>query len=260
MMAKKKTAYTQIELMATIAARMLEDGRSVFVGTGLPVIAAMLAQKSNAQNLLIIYEAGGIGPQSPVIPVSVGDSRTYYHGVAASSMHDVMSATQAGYIDYGFLGAAQIDMFGNINTTVIGDYDNPKVRLPGSGGANDVGSLCHKTIIMMKQDQKRFVKRLDFMTTPGYFAGPGERERIGLPRDTGPHRVITQLGVYGFDGQTKRMMLISPHPGVDIEEIKKNCGFELVVPPDVRVSEIPTGKELRILRQIDPEGMVLGRS
>jgi len=259
-MMAKETAYTQVELMATIAARMLDDGRSVFVGTGLPVIAAMLAQKSNAPNLLIIYEAGGIGPQSPVIPVSVGDSRTFYHGVAASSMHDVMAATQAGYVDYGFLGAAQIDMLGNINTTVIGDYENPKVRLPGSGGANDVGSLCHKTIIVMKQDEKRFVKKLDFMTTPGYLAGPGERERVGLPRDTGPYRVITQLGVYGFNSQTKRMMLISRHPGVNIEEIKKNCGFDLLVPPVVMDSEIPTGKELRILREIDPGSIVLGRS
>jgi acyl CoA:acetate/3-ketoacid CoA transferase beta subunit len=112
----------------------------------------------------------------------------------------------------------------------------------------------------MKQDEKRFVKKLDFMTTPGYLAGPGERERVGLPRDTGPYRVITQLGVYGFDSQTKRMMLISRHPGVNIEEIKKNCGFDLLVPPVVMDSEIPTGKELRILREIDPGSIVLGRS
>jgi len=259
MMAKRKKGYAQVELMASIAARMLEDGRSVFVGTGLPVIATILAQKTHAPNLLIMYEAGGIGPQTPIIPISVGESRTFYRGVAASSMHDVMSATQAGFVDYGFLGAAQIDMFGNINTTVIGDYEKPKVRLPGSGGANDVGSLCHKTIIIMKQDEKRFVKKLDFMTTPGYLTGPGEREKLGLPEDTGPHRVITQLGVYGFDSETKRMALISVHPGVDVEEIRNNCGFELIMPERVRVSEVPTDRELKILRRIDPKGIVLGK-
>jgi glutaconate CoA-transferase subunit B len=258
MMCQGRTSYTQVELMASIASKMLQDGKSIFVGTGLPVIAAMLAQKTHAPNLLVMYEAGGIGPQSPVLPVSVGDSRTFYQGVAASSMHDVMSALQAGFVDYGFLGAAQIDMFGNINTTVIGEYERPKVRLPGSGGANDVGSLCHKNIIIMKQDEKRFVDRLDFMTTPGYLTGPGERERIGLAEDTGPYRVITQLGVYGFDETTKRMMLISQHPGVHIDEIRKNCCFELKVPENVGISEVPTRKELKILHKIDPTGIVLG--
>src|SRR5512136_399317 len=127
----KDLAYNPTELMACAASRMLENGKSVFVGTGLPIIASMLAQKTHAPGLLIVFEAGGIGPLLPELPVSVGESRTYYRGIAASSMHDVMSLAQAGYIDYGFLGAAQIDMYGNINTTVIGTYDHPKVRLPG---------------------------------------------------------------------------------------------------------------------------------
>ena len=258
-MAKKGNGYTQVELMASIASKILEDGKSVFVGTGLPVIATVLAQRTHAPNILIMYEAGGIGPQCPVIPVSVGDSRTYYRGIAASSMHDVMSALQSGYVDYGFLGAAQIDMFGNINTTVIGDYQYPKIRLPGSGGANDVGSLCHKNIILMKQDEQRFVNKLDFMTTPGYLTGPGGREKAGLPENTGPYRVITQLGVYGFDHETKRMRLISIHPGVDLKEVKRNCGFELIIPEVVKTSETPTEKELRILREIDPSGIVMGK-
>ncbi|MGQ9543499.1 MAG: CoA-transferase subunit beta [Candidatus Bathyarchaeia archaeon] len=251
--------YTPVELMATVAARMLEDGKSVFVGTGLPVIAAMLAQRTHAPNILIIYEAGGIGPRSPVLPVSVGDSKTFYRGVSASSMHEVMSMTQAGYVDYGFLGAAQIDMYGNINTTVIGEYERPKVRLPGSGGANDAGSLCHKTIIIMRQERNRFVDKLDFLTTPGYLSGPGQREKVGLPADTGPYRVITQLGVYGFDEETKRMMLISTHPNVDLQQIRNNCSFELIIPDDVKKTEIPTEKELKILRKIDPTGIVLGK-
>jgi acyl CoA:acetate/3-ketoacid CoA transferase beta subunit len=259
MMTKKLSNYNQVELMASVAAKMLEDDKSVLVGTGLPVLAAMLAQRINAPNILIMYEAGGVGSQASIVPVSVGESRTFYHGIAASSMHDVMSALQGGFVDYGFLGAAQIDIYGNINTTVIGDYDSPKVRLPGSGGANDAGSLCFKTIILMKQDTKRFVKKIDFITTPGYLTGPGAREKAGLPQDTGPYRVITQLGVYGFDNDTKKMTLISTHPNVSIEEIKENCSFELIIPEDVETSEEPSDQELKILRKIDPMNIVIGK-
>ncbi|GAG64966.1 unnamed protein product, partial [marine sediment metagenome] len=156
------------------------DKKSVFVGTGLPMIATMFAQRTHAPKLLIFFEAGSMGPQVPVLPISVGDSRTFYKAIAASSMHDSMSLTQAGYMDYGFLGAAQIDIYGNINTTVIGSYENFKVRLPGSGGANDVGSLCQKTIIIMRQDKLRFVEKVDFITTPGYLSGKGAREEAGL--------------------------------------------------------------------------------
>lgn len=259
MMPKKTSNYNQVELMASVAAKMLDDDKSVLVGTGLPVLASMLAQRTNAPNILIMYEAGGVGSQASVVPVSVGESRTFYHGIAASSMHDVMSALQGGFVDYGFLGAAQIDMYGNINTTVIGDYDTPKVRLPGSGGANDAGSLCFKTIILMKQDTKRFVNKLDFLTTPGYLTGPGAREKAGLPKNTGPYRVVTQLGVYGFDNDTKKMMLLSTHPNVSIEEIKENCSFELTIPVNVETSEEPSHQELEILRQIDPMKLVIGK-
>src|SRR4030066_1643682 len=144
------------EMMAVIAARTLEDGRSGLVGTGLPMIAAMLAQRTHAPNLLIVFEAGGIGPQVPTLPISVGDSRTFHRAVAASSMHEVMSLSQAGYLDYGFLGAAAIDCYGNINTTVIGDYAAPKARLPGSGGANDVGSFCWQTIVIPRPGRRGF--------------------------------------------------------------------------------------------------------
>ena len=156
-----------------MASHLLEDKKSVLVGTGLPMIAALLAQRTHAPGLLIIFEAGGIGPRVPTLPISVGDSRTFYHAAAASSMHDVMSACQAGYVDYGFLGAAMIDRYGNINTTVIGEWDHPTVRLPGSGGANDIGSLCHRTIIIMRQDKRKFVERVNFITTPGYLDGAG---------------------------------------------------------------------------------------
>jgi len=164
---------------------------------------------------------------------------------------------QAGYIDYGFLGAAQIDIHGNINTTVIGPYEHPKVRLPGSGGANDVGTLSNKTIIIMRQDKNRFVKKLDFLTTPGYLNGYDSREEIGLPRNSGPYRVITQLGVYGFDEESKKMMLISMHPGVTLDQIKNNSSFDIIIPEKIDVTKPPTNNELKILKEIDPAGIVI---
>lgn len=251
--------YTPIELLAYVAAGLLEDNKSVFVGTGLPMIAAMLAQRTHAAGLLIIFEAGGIGPQVPVLPISVGDSRTFYRAVAASSMHDVMSASQSGYLDYGFLGAAQIDPRGNLNTTVIGAWDRPQVRLPGSGGANDVGSLCWRTIIVMRQDKRRFVEQLDFLTTPGYLDGPGARERAGLPAGSGPYRVITQLGVYDFDEESKRMRLLATHPGVTVDEVQAKSSFEIIIPQEVGTTEPPAPRVRRIMREIDPTGMVIGK-
>lgn len=251
--------YNPTELLACVAARLLEPGRSVFVGTGLPMIAAMLAQRTHAPGLLIIFEAGGIGPQVPVLPISVGDSRTFHRAAAASSMHDVMSISQAGYLDFGFLGAAQIDRHGNINTTVIGDYDQPEVRLPGSGGANDVGSFCQRTIIVMRQDARKFVERLDFITTPGYLDGPGAREAAGLPAGSGPYRVITQLGVYGFDEESRSMRLLAAHPGVTLEQVRAASGFEIPAAESLGVTEPPTPDDRRILREIDPQGLVIPR-
>jgi glutaconate CoA-transferase subunit B len=220
----------------------------------------VLAQKTHAPNLLIVFEAGGIGPQVPMLPISVGDSRTFFRALMANSMDYVMSCAQMGYLDYGFLGAAQIDMYGNINTTCIGQRDRPKVRLPGSGGANDAGSLCWQTVILMQQDARKFVEKIDFVTTPGYLTGPGARERAGLPAGTGPFRVITQLGIMGFDAETKRMTLLSIHPSVSIEQVKTCTGFDLLTPKKVTVTNRPTARELSILRKdIDPMGIVLKR-
>jgi acyl CoA:acetate/3-ketoacid CoA transferase alpha subunit/acyl CoA:acetate/3-ketoacid CoA transferase beta subunit len=254
-----KESYSSTELLACVAARMLQDNKSVFVGTGLPMIAAMLAQRTHAPNLLLFFEAGGIGPEMPVLPISVGDSRTFYSAVAASSMHDSMAMAQAGYIDYGFLGGAQIDKYGNLNTTVIGPYEHPKVRLPGSGGANDVGTLCHQTIILMRQDKHRFLEKIDFLTTPGYLSGGDARVNAGLPTGSGPYRVISQLGVYGFDSKSKEMTLLSLHPGVTVEQISENSGFAIRIPKEVSVTTPPSPKELDILKRIDPAGMVIGK-
>ena len=253
------TAYNPTELMACAASRILEDGKSVFVGTGLPIVASMLAQRTHAPNLLVVFEAGGIGPKIPAIPISVGDSRTFYKAVMAASMDYVMSCAQLGHIYYGFLGAAQVDQYGNLNTTCIGPHDKPKTRLPGSGGANDLGSLCHRTIVLMRQDTRKFVEKLDYLTTPGYLSGPGAREKAGLPRNTGPYRVITQLGVMGFDDESKKMTLVSTHPGVSVRDIVDNTGFKLIVPDTVPMTVSPSTEELRLLREeIDPNRIVIG--
>jgi len=245
--------------MACVASRVLENGKSIFVGTGLPIIATMLAQRLHAPDLLVVFEAGGIGPKLPTIPISVGDSRTFHKAAMAASMDYTMGMAQAGLVDYGFLGAAQIDKYGNLNTTVIGDHDAPKVRLPGSGGANDLGSLCHRTITLMRQDKRRFMEKLDYLTTPGYLTGPGAREAAGLPTETGPYRVITQLGVMGFDEESKEMMLLQVHPGVTIDEVIENTGFDLLI-GDVRETAAPSDEELRLLREeVDPSGIVIGK-
>jgi acyl CoA:acetate/3-ketoacid CoA transferase beta subunit len=251
--------YTRTELLVTVASSLLQDNKSAILGTGLPLLAGLLAQKTHAPNLLLIFEAGGFGAEVPRLPVSVGDSRTFYRANSASSMHDVMSAGQAGYIDYGFLGAAQIDAYGNLNTTVIGPHKRPKVRLPGSGGAADIGSFAWETIIIMNQDARRFVPKLDFLTTPGFLHGPNARSRAGLPEETGPYRVISQLGLYDFDEKTKRMRLIAVHPGVTVEETLAASGFELMVADEVAETTPPTEEQQRIMHELDPAGLILGR-
>ncbi|MCX6026099.1 MAG: 3-oxoacid CoA-transferase [Chloroflexi bacterium] len=252
-------AYTATELMACVAARTLEDRRTVLVGTGLPMIGAILAQRMHAPGLVIIFEAGGVGPRVPTLPISVGDSRTFYHASAASSMHNVMSACQAGYVDFGFLGGAMMDRYGNLNTTVIGPWEAPEVRLPGSGGANDVGSLAQRTIIIIRQDTRRFVERVNFITTPGYIDGPGARERAGLPAGSGPYRVLTQLAVFDFDEMSKQLRLRAMHPGVSVADVQAASGFKIQVADTLEVTSPPTEEERRLLHEIDPAGMVLGK-
>ena len=257
-----ETGYNTLELMAAVASRVLKDNKTVAVGTGLPVIAATLAKNTHAPHLVIIFESGGIDPQLPTLPISVGDSRTVYKTVVASTLSDVMETVVRGYVDYAFLGSAQIDMYGNLNTTIIGnDYYHPKVRLPGSGGANEFGSLCWETIYIMNgHNPRKFVPKCDFITTPGYLTGPGAREEAGLPPNTGPYRVISNLGLFGFDEVTKRMKLLATHPGVSVEEVVEATGFELLVDEKVGQTEAPSEEVLRLLREvIDPEGYILGR-
>jgi glutaconate CoA-transferase subunit B len=254
--------YTAIELMICCAARALEDGRTVAVGTGLPCAAAMLAQRTHAPNLVILFEAGGVAPVLPTMPVSVGDSRTFHRALMATSMADVMQFAQRGLIDYTFLGGAQIDPFGNLNSTALGpDPARPKVRLPGSGGANDLASFCWRTMVVTRHDPRRFVEKLDFLTTPGYLTGPGAREAAGLPAGAGPYRVITDLAVLGYHDQSKRMELRSLHAGVTLDQVQQATGFRLELAEPVGVTPEPTEEELRILRtEVDPFGYMLGRA
>ncbi|HEX9015569.1 MAG TPA: CoA-transferase [Chloroflexota bacterium] len=254
-------SYNQMELMICAAARQLQDGKTVVVGTGAPCAAAMLAQKMHAPNLLVVFEAGGIGPILPTMPISVGDSRTFFRGIMASSMNEIMEMCQRGLVDYTFLGAGQIDRFGNINSTMIGsDYAHPKVRFPGSGGANDLASLCWRTIVMTPQDTRRFVEKVDFVTTPGYLSGKGAREKAGLPPGTGPYRVITDLAIMGYSAESCRMEVQSLHDGVTAQAVSERTGFPLLFADPVATTPAPTEEELKVLREeVDPYRYVIGR-
>jgi glutaconate CoA-transferase subunit B len=260
-MAQQTGRYNLMELMVCVAARQLEDGKTAVIGTGMPLAAAMLAQKTKAPNLVTMFEAGGAAPQLIKLPLSVADSYTQTCAIMHSSMNEIMEACQRGIVDYTFLGGAQIDMYGNINSTMIGsDYQKPKVRLPGSGGANDLASLCWKTLIITPHDKRRFVSKLDFLTTPGYLTGPGAREAAGLPAGTGPYKVISTLALMGYDPEKKQMRVESLHPDVTVNAVRSNTGFEMLFVDPLPMTPEPTKEELRILRdEVDPLGLIIGK-
>ncbi len=250
--------YSPTELLICLAARLMEDNTTAFIGTGIPMLAASLAKKLYAPNLIPVFEFGGIGASLERLPFGVGESWTFHRAMVATGICDIMETAARGFVMYGFLGGAQIDPYGNLNTTVIGSHDRPKVRLPGSGGGNDVGSLCWKTIILMQHQKRRFVEKLDFMTTPGYLDGPGARERAGLPRGTGPYRVVSNLAIMDFDDKTKRMRLRALNPGVRVEDVIENTGFELIIPDRIETNDPPTEEELRVLREeVDPQRLYI---
>jgi glutaconate CoA-transferase subunit B len=250
--------YNPNELLICTASRLMPDSTTAFIGTGIPMLAASLAQKMHAPNLVAIFEFGGTGAILEDLPLAVGERRTFHRAVAASGILDTVETAQRGFVEYGFLGGAQIDPFGNLNSTVIGDHDKPKVRLPGSGGGNDVGSHCWRTIALMQHDSRRFVEKIDFITTPGYLDGPGAREKAGLPPDTGPYRVVTTLAVLGYHPESKRMMLLATQPGVSVEQVLENTGFELQLADVIESSPPPSEEELRILRdEVDKDKLYI---
>jgi glutaconate CoA-transferase subunit B len=247
----REGGWTTDEMMTVAAARALRDGASCFVGIGLPSTAANLARRTHAPDLVLIYEAGAIGAKPDVLPLSIGD------GILASTADAVVSVPevfnywlQPGRIDIGFLGAAQIDRFGNINTTVIGaDYRAPKVRLPGAGGAPEIAASCGEVIVIVRQSARAFVERVDFVTSVGFGRGPGDREKLGLT-GRGPVRVITDLGVLEPDPESKELTLTHLHPGVDAEQAREATGWELALADDVHTTDAPTQEELTALREL----------
>jgi len=248
--------YTLTDLMIIAAGKELPDGEAVLVGTGLPVAAALFAQKTHAPRLLLCFEAGGIGPEKvPRLPLTVGEGITAERAVQATSMMVIMSMAARGVVKYGFLGGAQIDMYGNLNSTVIGTHENPKMRFPGSGGANDIGSLCKHTLIIMKHEKRRFIPKIDFITTPGYLTGGNARKLAGLPENTGPYRVISTLGIMGFEPKSKKMELLKLYPGIAAKQVQEETGFELMISKNLQEIAAPTKEEIQILRTgVDPFG------
>ena len=247
------SAFTTYEIMVATAARMLRDTEVVFVGIGIPNVAVNLARRTRCPNLVLIYESGAIGAQPARLPISIGDPALVTGAAGVCSMPELFHYyLQRGVTDVGFLGGAQIDQYGNLNSSFIGDPDHPKVRLPGTGGANDIASLASKILIAMHHEKKRFVEKVDFITTPGYLHGGDSREKAGLIAG-GIHKVITHLGFFGFDPKTRRMKLESLHPGATVEEVCDKTGFDLIVPDNVPCTQPPTAEELRILRQLDPD-------
>jgi len=249
-----KPNYNTAEMVCIMSARFLEDGKIVFGGAGMPLISCILAQKLHAPRLTILFEGGVIGPHVEVgkMPPSTNEQRAARRANMLLSITDILLLQQRGYVDYGFLGGAQIDMYGNLNSSFIGDPDKPKVRLPGTGGANDIASLASKILVAMHHEKKRFVEKVDFITTPGYLQGGDTRKKAGMLAG-GPYKVITHLGIFGFDEKSKRMRLETLHPGVTVEEVKERTGFELLIPDKVPYTKPPTDEELRNLRELDPD-------
>lgn len=242
------TGYTSDEMMSVAAARALRDGQVCFVGIGLPSRAANLARRLHAPRLVLIYESGTIDTKPDQLPLSIGD------GVLAESALTVVSVPeifnywlQPGRIDVGFLSGAQLDRLGNINTTVIGEYDEPDVRLPGSGGAPEIAASCREVIVIMRHTVRAFVEQVDFVTSVGFGSGPDDRTTLGLS-GRGPTRVITDLGVLEPDPDTRELVLTALHPGISPERVRAETGWELQVSADLKVTTAPTAAELTTLR------------
>jgi len=245
--------YTASELLAVISARLLRDGQVVFAGVGIPLLAATLAQRRHAPGLTILFEGGTIGAfvEPGKLPPSTNEQRCTRRANMVLGSTDVLLLLQRGYVDVGFMGGAQIDQYGNLNSSFIGDPARPATRLPGTGGGNDIASLT-QMIVAMKHEKRRFVERVDFVTSPGFLAGEGGRREAGLTAG-GMFRVVTDLGLLGFDERSHRMKLLALHPGVSADQVQENTGFALLIEADLPTTDPPTEHELAVLRHLDPE-------
>jgi glutaconate CoA-transferase subunit B len=246
-------AYTANELIAVMSARLLRDGQVVFAGVGIPLLAATLAQRLHGPGLTILFEGGTIGAfvEPGKLPPSTNEQRCTRRANMVLGSTDVLLLLQRGYVDVGFMGGAQIDQYGNLNSSFIGDPQHPATRLPGTGGGNDIASLT-RMIVAMKHEKRRFVKRVDFITSPGFLAGDDSRWSAGLIAG-GMYRVVTDLGIFGFDEHSKRMTPAALHPGVTPDQVRANTGFELTIAADLPVTERPSENELAVLRHLNPD-------
>jgi glutaconate CoA-transferase subunit B len=253
-MVTESSAYTLSELMVTAAAREIADREVVFVGMRLPLLGFLLAQSTHAPHAVGIYELGLVRNTAASEPIlTMGDLPNFQRAQWLSDMADMMGLLQKGDVDASFIGGAQVDRFGNLNTTYIRRGRSVETRMPGSGGACDLASLARRHIIIMKHEKRRFVPRVDYITSPGYGDGPGWRRRVGLPRG-GPATVITTLGVLRFDADSGEMVLTALHPGITVETVLENTGWPLRVDARLSVTAAPGKRELRMLRQFDPKG------
>jgi glutaconate CoA-transferase subunit B len=252
-----QSSYSSPELLTINAARLLRDGDVVFVGVGLPNLACNLARRTHAPNLVMIYEAGVIGAQPARLPLSIGDPTLVSGSLAVCSMYDIFTLyLQRGNVDVGFLGGAQIDRYGNINATVIGDYFHPKVRLPGSGGSMEIAAWANRCYIITPHQKRRFPEKVDFQTSAGFLDGRQSRNAAEL-RGAGPQAIVTDLGIMEPD-EHGELMLTALHPGVSVGQAKENTGWNLKISHQIRITQAPKLDELRILREeLDPHQIYL---
>jgi glutaconate CoA-transferase, subunit B len=254
----KAQHYTLAQLMVTAAAREVADEEVVFVGMRLPLLGFLLAKSTHAPNAVGIYELGVIRETVAPEPIlTMGDLPNLSRAQWLADTADLMGLLQQGYVDLSFIGGAQVDRFGNLNTSYIGGLEAPETRLPGSGGACDLASLARRHIIIMAHEKRRFVPKVDYITSPGYGDGGDWRQRVGLPRG-GPSTVITTMGILRFDPETREMTLASTHPGVTATQVVENTGWPLKVAPDLKETPAPTEAEVAMLHQFDPEGFWTG--
>lgn len=245
------TAYRQDEMMIVAAARRLRGPAYCFVGIGLPSAAANLARRTHAPDCVLVYESGPIGAKPTVLPLSIGDGELASTADTVVPLPEIFAYwLQAGRIDVGFLGAAQIDRFANINTTVLGPYDHPRTRLPGAGGAPEIAASAAQVYVVLRQSTRAFVERLDFVTSVGHLSGGDSRARAGL-RGRGPTTVITDLGIMAPDPVSKELTLVATHPGVTVEQVRDATGWDLKIAPSVAVEPPPSAAELEALRSME---------
>lgn len=252
-------SYTPQELMVAAAAREIRDGEVVFVGMRLPLIAFVVARRTHAPRAVGLFEVGLMRDDpAPELLYTMADPPNVLGASWSTRMENAMALLQQGAVDLGFIGGAEVDRFGNVNSSYIGDFRHPTVKLPGSGGAADIASLARRLVVIMEHDRRRFPERVSYVTSPGYGTGGDWRRRVGLPRG-GPSAIITTLGVFGFDPASGEAVLRSCHPGVSPEQIRAQTGWELRFAPDLQETPPPTPAELAAIRDYDRQGFWTGR-